>query len=283
VEKQEAGKSLQWATHALSSCSTTPSLDARILLMKATGWNQVQLLLNNKKELSEAAYASFMAYISERRKPTPIAYILGEKEFYGRNFTLNSSCLIPRPDTETLVECAIDFIKKNQTVHTGLDCCTGSGCVGISIEAETTIPFALSDISAEALSCAKQNKSLLLQKENDVFISNLLQNTGVYDLITSNPPYLTKEWCDDVSDDVKKEPFTALFGEGDDGLDLIRELVAEAPNHLSNGGGLFIECDYRQTEEVKNIFSLHQFQSVTIYKDLSGLERVVGGIKCTNN
>jgi release factor glutamine methyltransferase len=267
----------------LASCSDTPDLDARLLMMKATGWDMVQLLVNDREVLAAPAKETFRDLLKKRLASVPVAYLLGEKEFYGRMFKVSPATLIPRPDTETLVETSIGFIK-NEHLERGLDVCTGTGCVGISLEMETGIPFTLSDISTEALQIAKENHQRLIGNDIDhILKTDLLEGLPTYDIIVSNPPYLTKLWCKEANQEVQHEPISALFGMGNDGLDIIRRLIAQAPSHLSSGGRLMLECDYRQVSLVAAMLEKAGFTAVGIWKDLSGKDRVVGGRLCTNN
>lgn len=261
----------------LKDISSTPSLDARILMEKATGFSHAQIITKSEEKISSDSYLLFSQLLEKRISNTPMAYILENKEFYGRDFKVSEATLIPRPDTETLVEVALSYIKELKYKPSILDLCTGTGCVGLSIALESDCNMSLADISADALEIASYNNIKLYDNKAKLIQTNLLDNCGKYDIIVSNPPYLTRKWCEEVSDEVKKEPILALEGFGEDGLLLIKKIINDAPNHLNNtGGAIIFECDYRQTKSLKDILELSNFVDVTIYKDLNGKERVVG-------
>lgn len=261
----------------LKDISSTPSLDARILMEKATGFSHAQIITKSEEEISSDSYLLFTQLLEKRISNTPMAYILENKEFYGHDFKVSEATLIPRPDTETLVEVALSYIKQLQYKPSILDLCTGTGCVGLSIALESDCNMSLADISTEALEIASYNNIKLYDNKAKLIQTNLLDNCDKYDIIVSNPPYLTKKWCEEVSNEVKKEPILALEGFGEDGLLLIKKIIKDAPNHLNNtGGAIIFECDYRQTNSLKDILELNNFVDVTIYKDLNGKERVVG-------
>lgn len=266
------------ATTSLKNITDTPRLEARILLERATGLSHVQIITKSEETISSDSYYLFKEMLNRRINHEPIAYILGEKEFYGRIFKVTKDTLIPRPDTEILVEVAINYINSLNYKPNVLDLCTGTGCVGISIQAETDCKMSLADIDLNVLEVAKYNDNRLLNNKTTIIHTNLYSNCKIYDIIVSNPPYLTKEWCDNVSEEVKMEPILALEGFSDDGLSLIRKIVNDALLHLSgNNSALFIECDYRQTKAVKQLMCDAGFIDTRIHQDLNGKERVVGG------
>jgi release factor glutamine methyltransferase len=257
----------------------TPELEARLLLEKATSLGQVDLILRSNSLLNQAQAALLQGYLDARLGNEPMAYILGEKEFYGRTFKVDRRVLIPRPDTETLVETALGFARNLKKTPKIIDVCTGSGCVGITLAAELHIAVTLSDISDDALAVAKANALSLLDYPLPLLKGNLLCPTNEkYDIIVSNPPYLTALWCDEVSQDVKKEPRLALEGFGNDGLDCIRDLIRQSTAHLETGGALMLECDYRQNAKAAELLRDSGFTNIHSVKDLSGRERVIWGI-----
>ena len=268
-----------------NSITETPELEARLLIEKATSLTQVQQIIHSDKSLDENELFLLENLLSQRLDFRPIAYILGHKEFYGRSFFVDERVLIPRPDTETLVEVALSYAKKYEKAISIIDVCTGSGCVGITLACELGYDVTLTDISSDALEVARANALQLVGHELPLVQGNLLSTrSDKYDIIVSNPPYLTREWCEAVSDDVKREPTLALEGFGPDGLRLIRLLVEQSISRLHSGGALMMECDYRQVDAVKNILLAFGFSMVTSECDLAGRERVVWGIhNCTNN
>jgi len=269
-----------------SGVSESNSLDALLLLRKATGFSREYILTYPDLPLDKQTLASYKSYIARRCEAQPVAYILGEREFYGRRFAVDPRVLIPRPDTETLVEQAIILLKEKSR-PTVLDLCTGSGCIGITIAAEiSTSHVTLADISEDALAVANQNSHTILQRELESCQGNLfesLQNRKFHMIIT-NPPYLTGAWYDTTAAQVKREPYLALVGGGEDGLEIIRTIVDEAPDHLEPDGMLLIECDDRQNTKVAGLMEKAGFSSVTSTQDLAGCRRIVWGrLACTRN
>ena len=268
-----------------SRITETPDLEARLLIEKATGLSQVDQILHSDRTLTESEHLLLENMLTERLSSRPMAYILGYKEFYGRTFVVDERVLVPRPDTETLVEVALFYARQRDGELSIIDVCTGSGCVGITLACELGYDVLLSDISTDALSVAKANALQLVGRSLPVIEGDLLSPLcDKYDIIVSNPPYLTSLWCDEVAADVKREPRLALEGFDLDGLRLIRSLVKQSTSHLQDGGALMMECDYRQVAEVKRLMLASGFHTVQSECDLSGRERVVWGIhNCTNN
>ena len=263
------------------SVGTTWYLDARLLMEAATGLDQIQQILHAQKELSTVELKALEKLLLQRLEHKPMAYILGYKEFFQRKFFVNEHTLIPRNDTETLIEAVLDYAKNIPSTDSLdlIDVCCGSGAIGITLALELSVSLTLSDISVQALEVAKTNARTLMQKPCTLLHKDLLSPTDQkYDIIVSNPPYLTKQWCLEVSKEVSWEPYLALDGLGDDGLVLIRRLIAQSTNHLKSKGALFLECDYRQAHEVADLLEKHNFYQVSIKKDLSGLDRVVWGV-----
>ena len=259
-----------------------PDLEARLIINLVTGFDDVYQIINKDYELDSSQVTQIYSLVEKRLNNVPYNYICGTKEFYSRDFIVNENVLIPRPETELLVELAIEYLKdiKNAKV---LDLCTGSGCIGISIKKEIDINLTLSDISPKALECAKMN----LDKHEvaaTLMLSDIYQSfkDEQFDLIVTNPPYLTEQWYSIVSEEVKKEPKTALVGFGEDGLDLIRAIIKDTGKHLKENGLFLLECDFRQTQECANILENSGFINVQIHNDLTHRQRVVSGI-CMSN
>ncbi len=264
---------LKNASERLSE-SETPLLDARVLLAKAMNKDNASLIFEkpSKEEL-----LLFESFIEKREKGIPVAYILGEKEFMGLTFRLNSDTLIPRPDTECLVEKIIE--KNTLSSPRILDLCTGSGCIGISLA--SFIKGArcdLTDISEGALEMAKENA--LLNKVNDrtsVFNLDVLSDDikKGYDIIVSNPPYIESAVVPTL--EVSKfEPSRALDG-GEDGLAFYKVIVKKSYESLKEGGMLALEIGFNQGERVKKLCK--DFSSVELYKDYGDNDRVIIAIK----
>ncbi len=269
------------AKNKLRSITDTPSLDVSLLFEKATGMNKTAQISYSDKLITKNQEQQFDSLLKRRLEKEPIAYIIEEKSFYASDFKVTKDTLIPRPDTEILVEKAIEYIQNLNFSPKILDLCTGTGAIGISIGLETKYQsLTLSDISEKALDVAKYNATKLLkQKPFQIIESNLLENCEKYDIIVTNPPYLTKEWIDMVEDEVKQEPILALDGFGNDGLDIIRKIIKESTIHFNNNTGIiFIECDSRQCFSVKDILEKNNFKDIEIYQDLGNRDRVVKGI-----
>lgn len=246
--------------------------EARLLLAEAMNVNTGKLIL--KTDCTDEEYKKFFKFIEERIAGKPYAYIVGYKEFMKLNFKVNENVLIPREDTEILVENAINSGKLKI-----LDMCTGSGCIAISLAKyiENSYVSAV-DISKEALKIAKENTKL--NKVNVNFInSNLFENvTEMYDLIVSNPPYIPTKDIFSLQIEVKNEPIIALDG-GDDGLNFYKIISKEGRKHLTPNGILMFEIGFDEAESVSNILKNEGYKNIEIIKDLSGNNRVVKACK----
>ncbi|MFA5513543.1 MAG: peptide chain release factor N(5)-glutamine methyltransferase [Sphaerochaetaceae bacterium] len=272
-------QALKNATTAIAKAEVTetPLLDATLLLMHVTGYKREELYLYGDKDLSKESSILFEALLKKRQSGFPIAYLIGKRDFYNHTFKVTEDVLIPRADSEIIVEQALHLLKTGDKV---LDLGTGSGVLGISLAAENpTIQLTLSDISTKALEVAKQNSIAILNRTVTIIHSDLfssLQNRS-FNMIITNPPYLTASWYDQVALQVKKEPKLALVDKGEDGLHTIGKIVESSPNHLEQGGTLLIECDYRQNSEVATLMKKRGFTSVRQVKDYGNLRRVVWG------
>lgn len=257
----------------------TPNLDASVLLAFVQQTDRARQLAQLADELDPPIVQRFRETIQKRAQGICVAYITGNKEFRGLQFVVNPGVLVPRPETEHLVEAALDFIDtRNQKIRV-LDVCTGSGCVAIALRAERpTLQVAACDLSVEALEVARINAHALLDPESITFYRSdlLVAVPGEFNLIVSNPPYVPSALIDTLSPEVRAEPRMALDG-GADGLALIRRLVDQAAQRLSMGGALFIEAGADQAFEVRSIFRSAGFLHVRSIRDLSGIERITGG------
>jgi release factor glutamine methyltransferase len=264
-----------------SSGIETSSLDAALLLGQITGKDRAGLVLAGPEPLSEAAQERFGESLNRRLGGECVAWILGYKEFRGLAFAVGPAVLVPRPETETLVEAALEAIdaRGGPKGRTLLDLCTGSGAVGISIKHERphTGVYA-SDISPEALAIARGNAKRLLPlgAEGITFTQgDLLEPfSGGFDLIVSNPPYIARGELALLPREVRREPVLALDG-GKDGLDIIRRIIREA--RLNAGGSLLLEADPRQMAVIAGILVQGRYRNIRTYKDLAGRERVIAG------
>lgn len=256
----------------------TPSLEVRLIIEKVLSFSAIEQIMKAESEVGEKDAAEAISLIEKRASGYPMAYITNEKEFYGHSFYVDENVLIPRPDTEVIVEKAIE-IAKSENKRRVLDLCTGSGAIGTSIAYEIKQKAAISDISEKALAIARDNYRKITGEEPDARLGDLFEpwDGEVFDIIASNPPYLTEGWYEEVDPDVKKEPKIALVGYGEDGLDIIRRIISGSKRYLAEDGVLLIEGDYRQMEYCAKLFKSEGFEDVAILKDLAGKDRVVYG------
>lgn len=255
--------------------------DARWLVEKALSINSTQFALKKDKEVSKKVEVEFLSLIRRRISGEPLQYILGEWEFMGYPFTVGEGVLIPRPETELLVDFAKDFLKDKKSPVV-FDLCSGSGCIAISVA--KLFPKAkvyAVEKSTEALGYLKKNVKLNKTKNveiisGDIADRRLLQGI-VPDLILSNPPYIKSEEILTLQKEVQREPSMALDG-GADGLDFYKILASDWLSRLPKGGVMAVECGEAQAEDVSQLFFLAGGVTDTI-NDLSGIQRVVTAIK----
>ena len=262
--------------------SESPRLDAQVLLLAVLREERTVLVSHPEWELASQEEQLYNQYISERALGKPVSYITGMKEFMGLEFAVNEAVLIPRPETELLVEEAVRVL--NGKAMRVLDLCTGSGAIAVSIrhfvpQAEVTA----TDLSEEALKVAWENAERLTAGgirflQGDLFeaFSNLQSpGSGLFNLIVSNPPYIPAKVIDGLMPDVKDfEPRLALDG-GTDGLDIYRRLIPQAAEHLAPGGVLLLEIGFDQGETVPDLCRQAGLGNIAVLKDLAGLDRVV--------
>ena len=265
----------------------TPGLDASLLLAHVLNMSRTSLAAEASKKLTEKQCAAFCELIERRCAGECVAYIIGKKEFMGLEFAVNNSVLVPRPDTEILVEAALKMGTVEPEIVRVLDLCTGSGAIAISLKHELPdLEIHATDISAKAIEVARANADRLLPKNNQInfyagdlysALPSANKSSPVsYSLIVSNPPYIPTHEIDTLSPEVQNEPRFALDG-GDDGLDIIRRIVEGAPEHLQRGGTLLLEADPRQMDDITAILKKRGFVDIQLFKDLSGADRVIGG------
>ncbi|MCI9427250.1 MAG: peptide chain release factor N(5)-glutamine methyltransferase [Eubacterium sp.] len=258
----------------LSSGIAEAAWDARLLFEYARQIDRNFYYLHMNDELSEADWNAYQDALQTRMGHVPLQYITGEQEFMGLSFAVNPHVLIPRQDTEILVE------EAQKRIHAGmdaLDLCTGSGCIIVSLSKYAPIHAAASDISAQALKTAKENA-----KRHGVTVdfieSDLFEGiTSRYDIIVSNPPYIPTEEIKTLMPEVREfEPFLALDGK-EDGLFFYRKIIREANSHLKPDGFLLLEIGCGQGKDVACLMEAEGYKEITIRKDLSGLDRIVIG------
>ena len=257
----------------LSKVSSSPDLDSEILLMKALRVSRAYLYTYNEKVISESKIKLLEELLNRRMNKEPIAYILGKKEFWSRDFYINQHTLIPRPESEMLVELIIQDNSRKK-ISSILELGTGSGCISVSLAKELSHSQIVStDICAKALEVANKNAQHY-GVNNISFIKsdwfNKLDNQK-FDCIVSNPPYIRED--DPYLNELTFEPSKALVS-GDDGLEAIEIISSNAAEYLSPGGKIYIEHGNDQEKEVQKIFELNNWRDIICLRDLGGLPRI---------
>lgn len=249
-------------------------LDAWYLLSYCMGINKSTYYMKQDEIPDMALADNYMSLVEERKTRKPLQYITGSQEFMGIDFKVNENVLIPRQDTEILVELALKFVKGKKV----LDMCTGSACIATSI-CKLGQPFEVwaSDISAKALELAKLNA-----ESNEASVSFVQSDIwdnidGKFDVVISNPPYITAVEMRELMPEVKEyEPELALYG-GEDGLDIYKRIIADAKGHMNEGAYILMEIGCGQAGQVSELLVKYGFSEVKVEKDLAGLDRVVYG------
>lgn len=275
-----ANESYRVLCRELEKISESPSFEAFELLAGCAGLSRTQVLTGSS-ELSDEQIRTIDAALLRRLNGEPLQYILGEWTFYGRPFSVGEGVLIPRADTETLVEAALSLasvVEKPQIA----DLCAGSGCIAVTLARE------LSGASVDAFEKSKEAFSYLTRNiaRHGAAVRPFLfdvcaSSAGLYDMIVSNPPYLSGEDMAHLQREVSFEPSMALAG-GADGLDFYRIITRRWKSNLKNGGALLYEVGAGQADSVSAILSENGFADICTWRDLCGIIRVVGGIKTEN-
>ena len=262
-----------------------PLKESVYILSKVLGENKIYIFTNLDRWVSKEEEEVFLGLVEDRKTGKPMAYIFNEKEFMGINFYVDERVLIPRPETEELVEFIIGFIEENyrgENIQV-LDIGTGSGAIALSIGKRFKgIEVLGVDVSKKALEVARENLNRLKASNVSFKRSDLFENIGKeekFSIIVSNPPYIRKDVVRNLQKDVKDfEPGLALDG-GEDGLDFYRRIINRSKNHLEKEGMLLFEIGYDQGREVKALMEEEGYKNVQIAKDLQGLDRIVSGLK----
>lgn len=257
-------------------------IDAWILLEHVTGVTRARYYLNPYQAMNAEEEERYCSYIERRKNRIPVQHLTGVQEFMGLEFLVNEHVLIPRQDTEILVEKVLEDLEPGMRI---LDMCTGSGCILISLlksmqnlGGEDKVHGIGVDISGDALKVAEENA--VRHKVDAVFVeSDLFDNVeGTYDVIVSNPPYIRTSVIEQLEEEVKlHDPYGALDGK-EDGLFFYREIIKKSKEYLKKGGRLYFEIGHDQGEDVKKLMEDAGFEEVTVKKDLAGLDRVVFGV-----
>ena len=267
----------------------TPFLDDSVLLAHAAGLTCEKLLASYPDHMETEQAKAFFQLLSRRVAGEPVAYLVGFKEFYGRPFQVDRRVLTPRPDTEVLVEAGLKAAATLRAEGHGgplncADVCTGSGCVALTLTLEDPgLIMTASDLSEEAAEVFAANRAALCPGDREESrrihfrLGDLLtDDTNLYQLILSNPPYLTSNEVKDMKNRHWREPEMALEG-GTDGLDLVRKLISQSRDRLEKNGYLIMEAASVQMPAITTLLEKHGFVNIRIYPDLAGRDRVIEG------
>ncbi|NKI72053.1 peptide chain release factor N(5)-glutamine methyltransferase [Collimonas pratensis] len=258
-------------------------LENRILLMHALQLSRIQLITQDERSIDAQQAQQLSALFGRRLRGEPIAYIIGQREFYGLQLEVTPDVLIPRPETELLVELALQHLPSDpRQALSVLDLGTGSGAIAIAIaHSRPDLAVTALDVSSAALTVAGRNAARHLQLEHGPF--RLLQSNWYsalgeqrFDIIVANPPYIVAGDRHLAEGDLRFEPQDALTDHAD-GLSALRNIVGGAGHHLKNGGWLLMEHGYDQAAAVRTLLQVQQFEAVQSWQDLAGIERVSGG------
>jgi len=273
---------LTWAAEDLRSRgSETPRLDAELMLAHVLDTTRINLIIDAKRPLEKSELSAYRELHKRRRAGEPIAYIRGVREFYGRPFIVDRRVLVPRPDTEVLVEVSLRRTRHLSLSARGLDLGTGSGCIAITLVKERPTTQVLGiDTSADALDVARENATRLSAVPAVGFqLGNFGEGLpdAAYDLVVSNPPYIPEAEHATLEPDVRDfEPRLALTP-GPTGLESIEQITADAPRLLAPGGLLALEVMLGQAQDVARMLADRGLCDVEVDKDYAGIERVVSG------
>jgi release factor glutamine methyltransferase len=250
-----------------------PRLTAEVLLAHALSCDRVRLYLDFDKPLGDPELARYRELVRRRAEGEPTAYLVGRREFYGRPFRVDPRVLVPRPETELLVEAALAALPPGGSA---LDLCTGSGCVAVSLAlAEKEARVVATDVSEDALALARENAAALgaVVEFATGDLWSAVHGARRFHVIASNPPYIPTKELPGLSREVRREPCIALDG-GDDGLALLRRIVEGAPSRLEPGGTLCLEMHETHAETVPALCRAAGFARAEARKDLAGLPRL---------
>lgn len=268
---------LSWGERQLADCEIVDAeTDAWILLEYVTGMDRAAYFLNRQEAVPVNEMESYQQLIRRRSERIPLQHITGEQDFMGMTFAVSDAVLIPRQDTETLVELVLPYVKGKRV----LDVCTGSGCIAVSLQklGDPLLCHGV-DISEAALAVAGKNAENL-DADVQLWQSDLLEQVEEkYDIIVSNPPYIPPDVISELMPEVREhEPRIALDG-GRDGLDFYRRLATEARDHLERNGRLYLEIGYDQGAAVADLLQQQAYQEIRIHQDLTGKDRVISAVR----
>lgn len=250
--------------------------DCEVLLSAVLNIKRNSLYIRGNSKVTQQQFEQYCQYISKRLERIPVAYIIGKTEFMGFEISVNENVLIPRPETELLAEESINIINQNN-LKTVLDMCTGSGCIAVSVAAMSSVSVTACDISAEALKTGIFNAVLNGVSDKIKFVeSDLFSNISgqKFDIIISNPPYVTDEEFRGVEKELFFEPKKA-FTAGKDGLFFYNILAEKSKAYLNRGGFIAVELNANIYKEIEDVFTRHGYVRLKIVKDYSNLNRVL--------
>jgi len=250
--------------------------EAKLLLRHVLGCTPADIAAYPERLLASDESERYTTLVARRAAGEPIAYLTGSREFYGREFQVTPAVLIPRPETELLVEIVLGRVSRHSTPRI-LDLGAGSGCVAITLALEVGGEVTAVDVSADALAVARNNAARLGGTVTFVESDWFSAVEGEFDLIVGNPPYVAEGDSHLEEGDLRFEPPAALAS-GPDGLSAIRRIVADAPLHLATGGSLFLEHGYDQAEAVCALLAQAGFEGIEQHRDLAGIVRVSGAM-----
>jgi release factor glutamine methyltransferase len=271
---------IEYGINELENVSDNPRKEIELLLLEYTNFRQIDLIVNVKDEIKDDESKLILEKIDSRKKRIPIQYIIGNQEFMSLKFSVNERVLIPRQDTEVLIEKIINLYSDKENLKI-LDIGTGSGAIAISLAKYLKNSSVVAiDISQDAIDIAKKNaRSNGVLNQIEFIRSNIFENLKDYnkfDIIVSNPPYIRSEEIEKLQAEIKNyEPLLALDG-GNDGLNFYRKITKESIKHLNAKGLLAYEIGFDQADDVKRML-LNSFYNVEVIKDFQHLDRVVIG------
>lgn len=275
---------VEWLKSRAVDKQLNPRLDSELILSSVLQLDRMRLYLELDRPVSKVERDSCRSLLLKRASGVPIAHLVGYRDFYRNRFTVSSDTLIPRPDTECLVEAAVDFIRTMPTSRV-LDIGTGSGCIALSIAAECPATSVEAwDVSDGALVVARDNalrlglKNIVIKKQNALDEASYV--TSNFDVIVSNPPYIP--WSERAlcsAETLNFEPPEALFAPDDDGLTFYRVFAHSCAVALSENGRIFLEVGFTQAEKVAQLFEDKRWRKIVKMKDLSGRDRVISALR----
>ena len=277
---------LNWSTHYLGEHRVeNPRLDAELLVVQALHLSREELYTLLHSQVKEEDKETLEGLLRRRGRGEPLQYISGRQEFWSIDLRVDPNVLIPRPETELLVEKALSVLSSHPFQRTPLvlDLGTGSGAIAVALAKEVENIFLIAaDISREALALARKNAFRAGVQHKIAFLNGDLfgpfrkgDSKGVFDLILSNPPYVVRPEIEGLAEEVRREPAIALNG-GEDGLDFYRRILSQADSFLREGGCLLLEIGQGQALKVTDLMKESgQFREPQVFRDLSGIERVV--------